>query len=429
MGGSACLCYLSFHPVSEPPAGAGVGPLMYPLPIYLVGCPDDLRQALAAPVGHVGAAVTSVLPSAAEAAVAAAGGPAVLVVPVEDDAGLAVVRAVVAAAPACPVLAVVCPARFVAALAAGAAQAVMTPLEPGDVEAALGAIAEWHAPAAAFAPAPVGGGGRVVAVTGACGGAGATTLAVNLAVELADLGATVVLAEPTQPVGRLALFLDAHPAFTTADLFAGTGPIDPRLAVLALHPVTDQLKLLAAEYRVIPNGPAPAGAAARMVAAVRGAADVTVLDLPCTYDESFFAALTGADAAVLVGRQRLPSVRALQMLVEVLNRAGRGDAARVVLNQYDPGLAGFTAANVQAMLQGVAVSTVADDPKGVAEAINAGKPLKAVVPKSPAREDVVRLARVLAGLAPAPEPGDDRPHPPPLLGRLARAFGLAGGAK
>jgi pilus assembly protein CpaE len=403
---------------------------MYPLPVYLVGCPDDLRQDLAGPLGHAGAAVAGEVASADDAAGVAARGPAVMVV----AAGPAAVRAVREAAPGCPVLALTDPAGFVPALEAGAAQAVMLPLEPGDLEAALGAIAEQaeQTPAPAAAPPaspPPAGGGRVIAVTGACGGAGATTIAVNLAVELADLGATVVLAEPTQPVGRLALFLDAHPAFTTADLLPGTGPVDARLALLALHPVTDRLKLLAAEYRVIPGGPAPAGAAARLVAAVRGAADVIVLDLPCTYDDAYFDALTGADAVVAVGVQRLPAVRALQMLVEVLHRAGREAEARVVVNQYDPGQVGFTAANIQAMLQGAIVGTVADDPRAVVEAVNAGRPLKAVAPKSPAREDIARLARSLVGAAPGPEPADDRTPPPQLLGRLARAFGLSGGAK
>jgi Flp pilus assembly CpaE family ATPase len=202
-----------------------------------------------------------------------------------------------------------------------------------------------------------------------------------------------------------------------------------RSALYALHPVTDHLRLLASEYRVIPSGPLPTGAAARLVAAVRDTSDITILDLPCTYDDTYYSILTGADAVLLVGVQRLPEIRALQMLVEVLIRAGRESKAQIIVNQYDPNLTGFTATNIQAMLQGIPVATVANDPKAVAGAVNAGKPLKVYAPRSPARDDIVRLARAITGAGPAPEPAGDRPAPPPLLGRLARAFGLAGHAK
>jgi pilus assembly protein CpaE len=262
----------------------------------------------------------------------------------------------------------------------------------------------------------------VVAVTGASGGCGATTLAVNLAAELAELGPSVVLAEPTLTVGKLALFLDAHPALTTADLFQNGGDLDPKSVEQALHPVTDKLRLLAADYRAVPTSPFPADFGTRLVSAIRGAADYVILDLPCTYDDAFFGTAAVADTLVLVGDQRLPSVRTLQMLTEVLGRTEGVRDVRVVVNRYDPDVPGFTAANLKVMLQVPAVDTVAEDRKAVAAAENTGRPLRTAAPRSAAREDILRLAQALSGAARVVvEDGK-----PALLGRLARAFGLGG---
>ncbi|MFX9193174.1 hypothetical protein ABTN81_19450, partial [Acinetobacter baumannii] len=85
---------------------------------------------------------------------------------------------------------------------------------------------------------------------------------------------------------------------------------------------------------------------------LRHAADFAVVDLPCTYDDAFFGVLASADVVVLVGQQRIPSVRTLQMLLDFLSRVERPDReVRVVINRYDPGLAGFDADRLRQVLK------------------------------------------------------------------------------
>ena len=85
----------------------------------------------------------------------------------------------------------------------------------------------------------------VVAVTGAAGGSGATTVAVNLAYEIAEkLERATILAELTLQMGSLASMLDVHPRFTLPYLIREIQRVDDFLVEKTLVPVTDRLRIL-----------------------------------------------------------------------------------------------------------------------------------------------------------------------------------------
>jgi len=108
------------------------------------------------------------------------------------------------------------PALLVQAMRSGAAQVIPLPLRPDDFKRALDRIALQYG-----FPTSVS---RVVAVTGVCEGVGATTLAINLAAELAlRHQVPTLLAELSLRLGRLASCLDLDPRFTTHDLLRATG--------------------------------------------------------------------------------------------------------------------------------------------------------------------------------------------------------------
>ena len=61
---------------------------------------------------------------------------------------------------------------------------------------------------------------------------------------------------------------------------------------------------------------------ARVVDTLKLIADVVVLDVPCTYDDIYFETLAAANQAILIGEQKLPSIRALKMVREAIGRPG-----------------------------------------------------------------------------------------------------------
>lgn len=396
---------------------------MYPLPIYLIACPDRLGHDLACVALNLGTSVAGTFPNLRSATdqfrsiSVDPAAPPVLILHAPDAAALGDLKLLRRSIPAAPIVAVVPSELLVNAMRAGATQVVTAPLHASDCESALAAIAEQFA-------APVHH-GRLVSVSGATGGVGATTLAINLAAELAELGRSVVLSEPTAQVGKLAVHLDASPTYTVNDLLRRGDDIDQSLIDKALVPLGDRLRVLAADPGSLPTATPPTSAILTLVDYLRHAADFAVVDLPCTYDDAFFGVLASADVVVLVGQQRIPSVRTLQMLLDFLSRVERPDReVRVVINRYDPGLAGFDADRLRQVLKLESVDTIADDPRAVTTAVNAGHTLRAGG-RSAALDDIARFARSLdSKQKDVPANGE-----PALIGRLARAFGFGRGAR
>ena len=395
---------------------------MYPLPIYLVDCPEKVRHDLGCVALNLGTAFAATFDSARSAIEALRAAPPnplappVVLFPTQDQPALADLKLFRRAHPAVPVVALAPPDLLVAAMRAGASQVVTLPLQPDDCESALRTVAEGYAAAARN--------GKVVAVTGATGGAGATTLAINLAVELAELGPSVLLSEPTAPVGKLAVHLDVQPTYTVGDVLR-RGQFDADLIAQATVPLGDRVRVLAADAATLPTGAPPAAAVFGLVEHFRGLADFAVLDLPCTFDDAFFGLLASADVAVLVAEQRIPSIRTLQLLLEFLQKVEHGSReVHVVVNRYDPGLTGFGADRLKQVLRVDDLDTVAMDARAVTAAVNAGRTLRAGG-RSAALDDIARLARKLVPAPARPETGTGSKS----SGLFARAFGFGRGGR
>jgi pilus assembly protein CpaE len=325
------------------------------------------------------------------------------------------------ALPGQPVVALAPPGASVAqvleAQRAGAAQVVPLPLVADDFLRALDGIALQ------FAPSPREA--RVIAVCGVNGGAGATTLALNLAYELSqpDLNAGAarrhcLLVELARRMGTLATYLDIEPGQNTQDLLSDASRLTAGALRQALTSVTPGLDVLVGPYQDLAPGPVSSRQVYQLLQLARRLASVIVLDVPCTFDDLQFETLGLADQAVLVGVQTVSSIRTLKTVRDTLEREEALGDMRLVINRYEPSLPGFSAERLAELLQVPQVQTVANDYPSVMTAVNHGKPLALAVPYSRALADIRHLAQALVGTPAAPaEAGTDR---------LARALGRSG---
>jgi pilus assembly protein CpaE len=303
-------------------------------------------------------------------------------------------------------------ARLLAAQRAGAAQVVPLPWQADDFLRALDCMATQFAPPAREA--------RVLAVCGVSGGAGATTIALNLAFELVQTPGlatrrNVVLVELARQMGTLATYLSVEPPVTVHDLLSDPSRLTTQGVRQALTTVAPGLDVLVGPYQDIHTGSVSARHVFQLIELCRRLAAVVVLDVPAGFDDLQFETLALADQVVLVGVQSVSSVRTLKMVRETLEREEGLRGVRLVVNRYEASMPGFSAARLAELLQVPQVHTVANDYPSVMSALNHGKPLQLAAPHSRVLADVRGLAASLSGAKPtnANDQGD----------RLARALG------
>lgn len=176
---------------------------------------------------------------------------------------------------------------------------------PADEERLVAALTDLRAPKQS--------GGRVLAVLGGHGGAGATTLAAatGLAAAQLDSRRRVLLIGPDETGAGIDLMLGIEDVDgpRTADLSAVGGRLSHDALHEALPHVDRRLSVLAAEPRTGRSG----GHAESVVAAVdagRAGGDVVVVDVPRTQPALRRELLHRADLIVLLSRALLPAIAA-----------------------------------------------------------------------------------------------------------------------
>jgi pilus assembly protein CpaE len=385
--------------------------------IVLAGVDDGLQPALKQALRLRAADVSAVcadLPAAQAEALAHPADGHLFIVKLGPDADLTRLAALTSQLPGQPVLALLPAgtdlARVVAVQRAGAAQIVPLPLQTDDFLRAVDCIVGQFA-------APVRE-GRVIAVCGVSGGAGATTLALNLACELVSPGpgghAGCLLVELARQMGTLAAYLNIEPAVSTHELLVDASRLTANGIRQALTSVVPGLDVLVGPYLDISPAMFSPRHVYQLVELCRRLAATVVLDVPCAFDDLQFETLSLADQVVLVGVQSVSSIRTLKMVRDTLEREEGIRGQRLVINRYEPALSGFSAQRLADLLHVKQVLTVANDYASVMAAVNDGKPLRLVAPHSRALADIRALASTLRGGAAAQAAEGDR---------LARALG------
>jgi pilus assembly protein CpaE len=229
--------------------------------------------------------------------------------------------------------------------------------------------------------------GKLLVLCGVSGGCGATTLALEMARELASqprnsIPHGVILIEIPSRLGSLGTLLDLDPLTTSHDLLASTSRLQPAQLQNALVRVDPTLQVLCGSYRELPSAPATVRVVRQLIDLARQMASYVVVDLPCSFDNVLFEMLALADQSVLVGVQSLASMRALKLVRDVLVREEGGRPPTLVLNRYDPALPGFDADHLSSLLDSAPLLTVPADLPALIAALSTKQPLQVVAPNS-----------------------------------------------
>jgi len=274
------------------------------------------------------------------------------------------------------------------------------PFTPDQFAQALQALIAGAAAAAAQPAAPVGA-SRCWAVSGAVGGSGATTIAVEIATALAarDEG-RVCLIDLNLVDGAAAAYLGSTGAMRLADFATAAERIDQAMLAALATPVTDRLDLLA--HPRDPQAFETAGreAVLRVLEVACETYDQVILDMPRHRRAWTLEALAGCDEVLVISELTVPALLAARAFSDEIEDAlGAGLKPRIVLNRLASRMFGPapSMAEAERALQRKAVGGISSDWEAAAASANLGGPIAQHRPKSKIVKDVQGLIeRLLA---------------------------------
>ncbi|MET9882326.1 AAA family ATPase [Streptomyces sp. NPDC006430] len=231
------------------------------------------------------------------------------------------------------------PALFSAAMDSGARGLIGLPLAYEELAARVQAAAQWSVGVRRHlgrgADVFTGPGGKVVTVTGAKGGVGATLTAVQFALAAAAAGRRTALVDMDLQAGDVGSYLDVQFRRSIADL-AGIHDISPRVLQDAVYDDRTGLALLLAPADGERGEEVDERAARHIVSALRSRYELVVIDCGTQVTGANAAAVEMADVAVLVTTPDVLSVRAAKRLVRMWERlqVRKAEDTAMVVNRW-----------------------------------------------------------------------------------------------
>ncbi|WP_299415174.1 AAA family ATPase [uncultured Sulfitobacter sp.] len=305
----------------------------------------------------------------------------------------------------------VTPSALHSLLRQGADEFVPYPLPEGELAEA---IERLRTPPPA--PAAAAGGttldaraqkdGAVIVVHGLAGGTGATTLAVNLAWELANIettgGPSVCLIDFDLQYGSVSTFLDLPRREVVYEMLSDTEGMDEEIFGQALLTYEEKLSVLTAPSDMLPLDLITAEDIERVLNMARNQFDYVIVDMPSTLVQWSETVLTAAhiyfatlELDMRSAQNTLRFKRALQSEELPIEKL------RYVLNRAPK----FTDLNAKSRVKRMAESLaigidlqLPDGGKPITQANDHGMPLAASAPKSPLRKEIVKLAASIHSL-------------------------------
>lgn len=235
------------------------------------------------------------------------------------------------------------------------------------------------------------------AFRGAVGGAGVSTIAIESAFALARrLGpGKVCLVDLNLADGMTASFLEAVPKLDLKALSAEPERLDNRLLAAWCWEHEDGISIIAAPRDPDADALASEAAILQLLEVTCNTFQVVLVDMPRHMMAWTKPVLAAVDQAIIVSELTVPSLHAAaDMCRDVDILRGHQSKARLVLNRMFPKKkfrAGFAVDKAEKAIEREIDITVTSDWDAARTAVNLGKPIADVKPKSPLVADVDRM--------------------------------------
>jgi pilus assembly protein CpaE len=277
------------------------------------------------------------------------------------------------------------------------------PFTPEQLATAVQALLAEAQPATA---APAGGDSRCWGVTGAVGGSGATTIAIEIAYALAAQSSkerSVCLVDLNLADGATAAYLGCSPTTRLADFGQAADRIDAAMLHAFVTPVSKGLDLITGVRDANAFEAVSREAVLRMLEVACECYDWVILDIPRHRRPWTLEALAGCDEVLVISELTVPALLAARAYSdEIEDGLGTGLRPRIVLNRLASRMFGPAPSMTESekALQRKAEAGISSDWEAAAASVNLGGPIAQHRPKSKIVKDIQMLVGQLAAQPP-----------------------------
>jgi pilus assembly protein CpaE len=234
--------------------------------------------------------------------------------------------------------------------------------------------------------------GRMICVLGLKGGSGKTLSSSNLAVALANTGASVAIVDLDLQFGDVGLALGISPERTVYDLVRSGGSMDTEKLedFLMVHP--SGVRVLLAPARPDQAGVVTPAFLKDVYPLLREMHDFVVVDTPPSFTPEVIGAVDASTEVCMVAMLDSLSLKNTKLGLETLELMDYQGHVRVVLNRADSSV-GITPEDVVAIM-GRAPDILVPSDRNITRSVNQGEPIVGLQRKS----DSAKAFQNLAGL-------------------------------
>ncbi len=281
------------------------------------------------------------------------------------------------------------PDFLIRAMQVGIREFLPLPLTQSDMEGALNRVRMSRKQMAPVANQE----GKIIVVTGHKGGAGTTTVAVNLAQALAEsITGQVALVDLGRPFPDVATFLDQESSYSIVDLIQNIATLDKSFIQRIMQPYIPRLSILHGAVDFKDQDSIELESLERVLTILRDMYDFIVIDLSHWLDELFLKVLTESDMVLMLTGLTVPDLRNLKKLwPHTMEWHQDKRKIKIVVNRYDQN-SDLQLRDLESILQHPAYATLPSDYKSMMQCLNQGSPLTGAAPRCKLWRDVKQLS-------------------------------------
>jgi pilus assembly protein CpaE len=239
----------------------------------------------------------------------------------------------------------------------------------------------------------------VIAVTGATGGVGSTSLAVNLGCTLAsDPEHSVVLVDLDLCLGDADVFLDTIPEYTLTDVAQNVARLDLTLLKRSLTKHDSGLYLLPRPVQLEDARLITTDDMTRVIGLLKATFTHIIIDTSKGFNALDMFAMREADTVLLVTQLDLPCLRNVVRLMMSFKETGKlDDKVKIIVNRVGYETGQISLKKAQETVGREIYWQIPNDYRVMVEVRNNGVPLIQQAPKAAITQSICQLGNALCG--------------------------------